>query len=673
MAALQRGDGGAELELAYKREFEVYPRFEGRLVSIEELIIHDMRAHLAAFLRLRPAADINEAGAFFKFMVRRIIPKYKASPNPYTQALAIINNPESFPGELDAKIDLVMKVLFDAFMRNRQGCLSYLRSATSFEHIIALLPSNRIEGMQAIIRRDIERMSKGGAQGMTVEQKQYVLRNLGRELEMLPRAHARGLAHFQQHEAEYSQPQPTRQVRSPAPAPENEIDFIIASAGPTRDTATPTAAAPAQLPPEAKRERRARAEQAVQKLQVLVAAADAALNKALEAKELLRRELNEKEQRLQNTNWGEKKFWLIPVHSQEEKEALEDACRRLDYEIKDADSKINQEIARAGKEREQAAYALKKAQAKLEAIEEELPFTDAGILIKEDAPWAIIGDAGSNIYGAWGREIEGGFAALIKFYVDLAQQKNEIEQPIGVVDRNYRLDWINAIAHELNKRGKFRYEAGSKMVRHATVSGSFMTEEIICVKVIPIGAFVEEPPAAAVSAAAPVPASATPPAAVSAPAPTAGDTDKSVAAPADAGGINFTALPAVIQPAPGSPSSLAPHPSLLSERVASLPSLDSEWQQIQRMLSGGIIPSNQRLKEYLMRVCTNENCQQELDKVLSCIADILRMEEERCCDTETSLRQMLILLEQDKPAQELQLALAQIQVGEKEPQVIEAE
>jgi hypothetical protein len=91
------------------------------------------------------------------------------------------------------------------------------------------------------------------------------------------------------------------------------------------------------------------------------------------------------------------------------------------------------------------------------------------------------------------------------------------------------------------------------------------------------------------------------------------------------------------------------------------------------MLSGGIIPSNQRLKEYLMRVCTNENCQQELDKVLSCIADILRMEEERCCDTETSLRQMLILLEQDKPAQELQLALAQIQVGEKEPQVIEAE
>jgi hypothetical protein len=34
---------------------------------------------------------------------------------------------------------------------------------------------------------------------------------------------------------------------------------------------------------------------------------------------------------------------------------------------------------------------------------------------------------------------------------------------------------------------------------------------------------------------------------------------------------------------------------------------------------------------------------------------------------------MLILLEQDKPAQELQLALAQIQVGEKEPQVIEAE
>jgi hypothetical protein len=138
--------------------------------------------------------------------------------------------------------------------------------------------------------------------------------------------------------------------------------------------------------------------------------------------------------------------------------------------------------------------------------------------------------------------------------------------------------------------------------------------------------------------------------------------------PADAGGINFTALPIVTQPAPSLGTVLSAQQNY---PAGNRPYLDKEWQQIQRMLSGGIIPSNQRIKEYLMGVCNQQDCQQELDKVLSCFADIFRLEEERCCGTEAALKEMLVLLESDKSAQELQLALAQVRVEEKEPAVIE--
>jgi len=140
------------------------------------------------------------------------------------------------------------------------------------------------------------------------------------------------------------------------------------------------------------------------------------------------------------------------------------------------------------------------------------------------------------------------------------------------------------------------------------------------------------------------------------------------------GGIDLRALPTVTQPVKNlgivhlgtsllargqSPSGTVPSP---------VPSV--ELQQIQKMLAGGIIPSSQRIKEFLISSCNSPDCQQELDKALSCIADILRIEEDRCEGTEASLRQMLVLLESDKTAQELRLALVNIQVEEKEPEAV---
>ena len=85
------------------------------------------------------------------------------------------------------------------------------------------------------------------------------------------------------------------------------------------------------------------------------------------------------------------------------------------------------------------------------------------------------------------------------------------------------------------------------------------------------------------------------------------------------------------------------------------------------MIQAGIIPSSQRLREYLQACWQKQDFNQEVDKVLSCLADILRLEEEKILPTEPSLKELLILLESDNTAKDLQLALSRITISAKEP------
>jgi len=48
--------------------------------------------------------------------------------------------------------------------------------------------------------------------------------------------------------------------------------------------------------------------------------------------------------------------------------------------------------------------------------------------------------------------------------------------------------------------------------------------------------------------------------------------------------------------------------------------LDGELLSINNMINAGIIPSNERIKEYLMRCCDSQSFKQEISKVLSCVA-----------------------------------------------------
>ncbi len=134
----------------------------------------------------------------------------------------------------------------------------------------------------------------------------------------------------------------------------------------------------------------------------------------------------------------------------------------------------------------------------------------------------------------------------------------------------------------------------------------------------------------------------------------------------DKGGIDFRALPVVSSPI--NPAMFKLSPSEI-KRLNNF-NLDAEWAEIQNMLKAGIIPSNQRLKEYVASSCLRQALAGQMPKVLGCIANILRIEEDRVAKTEPELEDMLVLIESGKPESELQLGLAQIKILPREPQLI---
>jgi HEAT repeat protein len=118
---------------------------------------------------------------------------------------------------------------------------------------------------------------------------------------------------------------------------------------------------------------------------------------------------------------------------------------------------------------------------------------------------------------------------------------------------------------------------------------------------------------------------------------------------ADKGGIDFRALPIVTQ----AMSNLKPMFRSSFFWGQSLVNLNKEWQDIEQMASSGITPSSDRIKEYLQASCAKGSILGDKDKVILCIADILRSEEENCCLTDPALRDILVVLETANSSVEL--------------------
>ena len=133
------------------------------------------------------------------------------------------------------------------------------------------------------------------------------------------------------------------------------------------------------------------------------------------------------------------------------------------------------------------------------------------------------------------------------------------------------------------------------------------------------------------------------------------------------GGIDFSTLPIINQPMQNIPQALS-RPALRPGMSLTAVNTGKEWQEVENMLNAGIMPSAQRIKDYI----SISNCsEKEIDKILLCIAGIFRIEEDKVTESEPVLKDLLVLVETKSNAEELILGLNNIKVYSREPIKIE--
>jgi len=118
------------------------------------------------------------------------------------------------------------------------------------------------------------------------------------------------------------------------------------------------------------------------------------------------------------------------------------------------------------------------------------------------------------------------------------------------------------------------------------------------------------------------------------------------------GGIDFRTLPIVTQSMGNLKDIMRTVPLGSIQRV----NLTQEWSDIERLVNAGITPSAERIKDYLAASCFKGMLDGDAEKIISCISSILRMEEENCCSTDQTLRDILVVLELGGSGAELKAA-----------------
>ncbi len=114
------------------------------------------------------------------------------------------------------------------------------------------------------------------------------------------------------------------------------------------------------------------------------------------------------------------------------------------------------------------------------------------------------------------------------------------------------------------------------------------------------------------------------------------------------GGIDFRALPIVTQAITN--LKLSSSSAMSMDKLQNI-NLNQELGDIQKMVEAGITPSTDRIKEYVASSCLKGDL--DTQKVVSCIANILRLEEEHCVPTEPMLRDILVVLESNRSMEHL--------------------
>ena len=103
--------------------------------------------------------------------------------------------------------------------------------------------------------------------------------------------------------------------------------------------------------------------------------------------------------------------------------------------------------------------------------------------------------------------------------------------------------------------------------------------------------------------------------------------------------------------------------------LASQPSAnepDEEWREFNKMIQGRIVPSLDRMKEYIETSQNETILKERINKVRICLAEILRIDEESATPSDTMFTNLLELTEKDYSAQDFKLALAKISAEPRE-------
>jgi len=105
------------------------------------------------------------------------------------------------------------------------------------------------------------------------------------------------------------------------------------------------------------------------------------------------------------------------------------------------------------------------------------------------------------------------------------------------------------------------------------------------------------------------------------------------------GGINFCSLPIVVQ----KEAMLAVFNN--NSVLIPLSQLDQEWAEITKLSSCRITPSCQRLKDYLQSCFQKDDVTSDIDKVLGCLGEMMRQDEDEVRVTDNAVVELLAALE----------------------------
>ncbi len=122
------------------------------------------------------------------------------------------------------------------------------------------------------------------------------------------------------------------------------------------------------------------------------------------------------------------------------------------------------------------------------------------------------------------------------------------------------------------------------------------------------------------------------------------DSSPTQGGPQKPGGIDFRALPMIIQPM-GSFSGLNFKLPQLSQAELERINVSSEIRQINNMVQSGITPSGERIKE-LVAACIQKNeINYQIDNLLLCLAGIFKLEEINASESSSELKESLVIVD----------------------------